>query len=139
MLNLRKAFAALYALFLAAVVVLSGAGSARAAWSDCGAAQFCIFDGTSGTGLKYSWSVGYILTLSNDCLTLTGSQNNMASSLYYNGSFSAGNYIVVTSEPSGVLSPARNITANGYQDANLAASPGITAFGNTISRICVRN
>lgn len=127
------------ALALASVLASLGltATPAQAAWSDCSAAYFCIYNGTGGTGLMYSWTVGYIKTLPDNCLNLTGSQNNMASSVYYNGSFLGGDYISVYSEPPFSGGTGRSITSNGYQDSNLGAAPGITGFNNTMSSICV--
>jgi hypothetical protein len=87
MTMLRKLIAALSATAAGLTMAAFGpALPARAAWSDCNTANICIFNGTSGTGLLYQWSVGYLWQRPGHEINLTGSQNNMASSIYMRGS-----------------------------------------------------
>lgn len=133
MRNRIKMFVASLAVAVFGAVGLTGS-PALAAWSDCNSANICIYNGTNGTGLMYQWTLGYIRTLPSDCLILTGSQNNMASSVYLNASLVNSRVSLMAS---GTTGASVLITASGFQDANMNAAPGISGFDNTTSAICV--
>lgn len=130
-----KFLRSLFAGFASIALVLGFAAPAQADWSDCASGRLCIWTGYSSAGTISSWTLGHIKTLPNDCLVLSGSQNNSASSLYLNATPTSSN-VVLYSNPTGA-SATWWLSSAGYIDTDFRGDPGITGFDNTLSKICV--
>lgn len=134
--------------WVAAVVVMLGgvlgsftvASPARAALADCTWGNLCIWDGTQYTGILYQWHGGYILNQQYGCVYLSGSQNNMASSLAMKYNMPTG-YRAYFFNGNGGGTPYLSLSPSqaGWVDSDLRNNSGTSAgLNNQISSICVR-
>lgn len=135
--KIRRALAVLLATVLLGVGLnAAGASPAQASAAQCNSANICLWDGVNYTGTIYQWSVGYIRTLEGDCLFLSGSQSNTASSLAVNGKLSTTR-ITFFDLAAGGETRAVGTGVTSFWDTDLRYSPGMANFSNRISSICV--
>lgn len=126
-------------LAVAAVLVAAIGGSgivaapAQAALSDCNNGYVCLFTNLSYGGDVYQWTPGHIKTLQGDCLVLTSSIDNKATSLSNKAGAVGGENIVFydTYGPGG----------EGHSVAAPTNIPDLRAvwsnFNDVISSICI--
>src|SRR5688572_10111889 len=95
-------------------------------WVDCASARICLWNSTNYGGTPFQVTTGYIKTLPADCLVLTASYNNWASSVGDKTSHIGGERIVFFDYAGGGASFA-SITSN-WGDLNLGASPAPSTF-----------
>lgn len=132
---IKRFISALAVAVLSTVGGLTATASPASAADDCPTAHLCIWDSVGFAGNRWSWTVGYIRTLPNDCLILGSGPNNKASSVFMNGQLAGTLYVRLwDGNRSGA---ARNIVTDNYLDDNMLVSPGMSNFSNVTSSICI--
>lgn len=107
---------------------------AEASIGQCPSAHICIWDSINYSGYLGGWTAGYILTLPGDCLTLSTTARNRASSLYVNAGLMSQS---ITLWGSNGANRGISGASTPYQDANMLVSPGIASFSNVLREICI--
>lgn len=126
---------ALTALLIGITGGFAVARPAHAAMSDCPAARLCTWTNANYTGVRWEWSIGTITTLPNQCLNVTASANNNASSMWANAGIIGTR--VTLHEGANCTGLTFQISTN-QSDSNFSTGNPIFAFDNSMSSIGAR-
>lgn len=139
-----KRWIASLSMFVLAMIGTVGltATPGSAAYGDCASARVCLFGSTGYGGAPFQVTTGYIKTLPGDCLVLTASYNNWASSVVDKTSHIGGERIVFFDLAGGgtslFASTSNGINGSGsFSDSNLSINAPVANADNRVSSICV--
>jgi hypothetical protein len=138
--KMLKAVAALAVALFGAVLVVQT--PAQAAYADCQATRVCLFGSASYGGSPFQVTTGYIKTLPGNCMTLTASYNNWASSVVDKTSHIGGERIAFYDGSVGgtrlFVSTSTGLKSSGvFSDPGLATGSPVSNANDKVSSICV--